>query len=341
MDEIKLLEGLMDAPWGTIGPRFLEANTCIASHFGVNYGLVVHSASAALEVILRGWNIGYGDEVIVAAASDPVDAMVTAAVGAVPVFADLCPETLTLTCENIAPHITARTRAVIADLPAGNPCDAEALAVCCRQAGLYLILNLDSSFGTMLRGKPIAQYADAAFVNMAQGKTVDVGLAGAIVTNTRENWDLFYAYHNCGRPFGEGSTLSFDAIIGGDFRIAEWQASLIPGRVACAEQAVREDRQKADTIAKTAGVTPVDLVPGGTSSCTGVLLRVDPVRPEDLTALKAAGYTVTSVYPPMYRQAFLTDPYFEKLTGRAVSPDTADYPVCVQAEQTIVCVKSV
>ena len=219
---------LQQGVWGTVGPEFLNASKKVATCAGVKYGLVTFSATAALECILRGWNIGYDDEVIVAAWSDPVDAMVTAAVGATPVFADVCARTHTLICKEITPWLTEHTKAVIADLAVGNVCDAKALAKYCRDKGLYLILNMGDAWGTSIDGEPIARYADAAFADMSQGKRVDVGLAGAALTDQKENWELFYAYHNCGRPFGDGCTLSADEILGGDLRVAEWQAALIP-----------------------------------------------------------------------------------------------------------------
>lgn len=230
--EAAVLTAVLPNAWGTVGPKFEAAGPAIAKCVGTAYGLMVFSPSAALETVLRGFNIGFGDEVIVAAWSDPVDAMTAAAVGAAPVFADICPRTLTLTEETVACRITERTRAVVADLPGGKPCDAKGLQGLCREHGLKLILNLDDRWTAKQEGIPLARYADAAFVNFSRGKAVDLGLGAAVVTDDVENHKLFYAYHNCGRPWGVvESTLSFDAIMGGDLRVAEWQASLLPGRL--------------------------------------------------------------------------------------------------------------
>lgn len=229
--EMELLCSVTEGQWGTIGPHFLNANEVLAKHAGTAHALVVFSASAALETILRAKNIGYGDEVIVAAWSDPVDAMTVAAVGATPVFADVCKETYTLTPDTITPHLTERTRAVIADLTDGVPFDVSALSAICKEKQMYFILNLGDAFGTKQNNVPVQQLADASFVNMSEGCALNLGLAGAIFTNSEEDFNLFYAYHNCGRPMGDGATLAFDQIIGGDLRIAEWQASMIPGRL--------------------------------------------------------------------------------------------------------------
>ncbi len=224
----KALGKVLEGAWGTIGPEFVNACKKVATRLGAGYSLVTFSVTAALESILRGWSIGYGDEVIVAAWSDPVDAMVTAAVGATPVFADVCPNAPILSPEAARLRVTKNTKAVIADMAGDAPCFIKELAAYCQRAKLYCILNLGDVWEATIDGHPITHYADAAFIDMSQGRKVDVGLAGAALTDSKENWDLFYACHNCGRPFGTGSTLSGESSIGGDLRIAEWQAALIP-----------------------------------------------------------------------------------------------------------------
>ena len=225
--------------WGTIAPEFVKSVDSIAACAGAKYGLLTFSATAALESVLRGLNIGAEDEVIVASWSDPADAMVTAAVGAAPVFADVCMPDCVLTREAVAACKNSKSRAVIADLSAAGAAALPELAAYCKGEGLYLLVNAGDALGARVNGEPLTRYADAAFVNMGAGTQLDVGLAGAVITDKRELWDLFFAYHNCGRSYGEGCTLAPDEIIGGDLRVAEWQAAVLN---------VRLEQEKADTI---------------------------------------------------------------------------------------------
>ena len=342
-NDIQQLKGvLVNGPWGTVGPKFFAASDAVAAYCQAKYGLVTFSASAALETILRGWNIAYEDEVIVASWSDPMDAMVTAAVGATPVFADVCSKTLTLTCEGIAPYVNTHTRAVIADLPAGNPCDAKALSEFCQEKGVRLILNMGDAWATTLNGRPISQYADAAFFNMAEGGALDVGLAGAVITDDQESFDLFYAYHNCGRPLGEGSTLSFDEIIGGDLRVAEWQASLIPGQLSVLKDSVADCRSQRETLEAMRGddFETVAIVEGGVSSCCGTLLRFVPGKSgktleEAVNTLREKGIQAVPYYPVMHAQPFWGNAYFEKLTGKTLKHEDTAYPGSLQASAAV------
>lgn len=323
--EADVLTAVLPGAWGTVGPKFEEAGDAISKWLGVGYGLMTFSPSAALETILRSFNIGFGDEVIVAAWSDPVDAMVTAAVGAVPVFVDICPKTLTLGAGSAA-AVTERTRAIVADLPGGNPCDARALRALCDEKGLKLILNLSDGWSAKQDGVALVKYADAAFVDFSQNKAVSLGLGAAVVTDELENHKLFYAYHNCGRPWGVvESTLSFDEILGGDLRIAEWQASLLPGRLAQAEQvdALWKAQSRAAAAALPEGAA-VAVIPGGEAAGRGVL---------------AQGVAGEEVYPAMHLQPFFTDSYFETLTGTKLSHARGAFPVSEAAAETARLVK--
>lgn len=217
LEKEALLAVLRSPVWGTVGPRFLEANLALAKTFGTQYALLTFSATAALESILRGFGIGAGDEVIVGALSDPADASVVMAVGAAPRFCDSEADSSALSPFFVRSSLTPKTKAIVADLP----CDVAALRQIADEHGLKLILNLLDC------ADPRASLAHAAFVDMSVGCRVDLGLAGAAFTDSQEDFDCFYAHHNCGRPMGDGATLSFDETVGGDLRIAEWQAALL------------------------------------------------------------------------------------------------------------------
>ena len=309
----KLLK-VLDGAWGTVGPEFLAANEELAAFAGYKKALCVFSASAALETVLRAHNIGRGDEVIVAAWSDPVDSMTCAAVGAVPVFADVDEKTLTLPASALESALTSRTRAVIADLPGGNPCDAPAISRFCRQNGLLFIINLSDCWGTEVGGRKIWKYADAAFADFGDGRLADAGLAGAVLTDDADAFEKYYAYHNCGRPQNAGASLSFDAILGGDLRIAEWQCSLIRSRIGLIPERLRECRGESARVSEK--ISPVDVIPDGVSSRRGTLV----------TVRNAQGLRCTPCFELMSDAQVWNDGYYLKCTGAGRSAP-GDFPI--------------
>ena len=309
----KLLK-VLDGAWGTIGPEFLAANEELAAFAGCKKALCVFSASAALETVLRAHNIGRGDEVIVAAWSDPVDSMTCAAVGAVPVFADVDEKTLTLPVSSVETALTERTRVVIADLPGGNPCDAPALSHFCREHGLLFIINLSDCWGTEAGGRKIRKYADAAFADFGDGRLADAGLAGAVLTDDADAFEKYYAYHNCGRPQNAGASLSFDAILGGDLRIAEWQCSLIRSRISLIPERLSECRAESARVSEQ--ISPVAVVPGGVSSRRGTLVAGE----------KIAGLRYEPCFELMSDAPLWNEEYYLKCTG-AGETEPGSFPV--------------
>src|SRR5512140_706017 len=80
---------------------------------GVRYGLPVSNGSVSLEVALRALGVGPGDEVIVPAYTFVSTATSAMMLGAVPVFADIDPESYCLDVRDCGRRITARTRVII------------------------------------------------------------------------------------------------------------------------------------------------------------------------------------------------------------------------------------
>jgi len=198
-----LLTEVLANEWGTIGPKSLEAAKMLSEKLGAKHALMVHSASVALEAILRSSEISHEDEVIVASYSDPIDSMTAAVIGAVPVFAD----------SDFEEKITKKTKAIIVD--GDSVKDFYALKAIADRHNVKLVMNL----GTYADYR--AEYKDAFACAVA------FPCGGAVVMEDESAFNLACAYHNCGRPLTPECTLDVDDILGGDMRISEWQAAVI------------------------------------------------------------------------------------------------------------------
>ena len=325
-DDIDAVVEVLRSDYVTTGPAVTDFEKAVAEYTGAKYAVAVANGTAALHVACLAAGLKKGDEVITTPITFAASANCALYCGATPVFADIDGKTLTLTEATVAPKVTKNTRAVIADLPGGNPCDAAALKELCDKYGLKLILNLDDAWTAKWNGKALVDFADAAFVNFSNDKIIDLGLSAAVVTNDVENHKLFYAYHNCGRPWGvTESTLSFDAIMGGDLRVAEWQASLLPGRLEKLPEIDAMCKKQAESIlaALPAGAAVV-VAEGGEAAGRGVL---------------AKGVEGCEVYPAMHLQPFFRDSYFETLTGCKLEYAQGDFPVSEEAAKNVKLVK--
>ena len=91
------------------------------------HGIAVTNGTVALKLALTAAGVGLGDEVIMPGYTFVATATAALEIGAVPVFADIDPQTYTLDAASAAACITSRTRALLPVHLGGRPADMEAI----------------------------------------------------------------------------------------------------------------------------------------------------------------------------------------------------------------------
>jgi dTDP-4-amino-4,6-dideoxygalactose transaminase len=345
----ELLENVLKSGvWGTIGPKSVSAAGAVAKRVSGKYGVLMHSAAAALEIQLRALEINYGDEVIVASYADPIDAMAVATVGATPVFADIDPAAATLCASSVKAAVTDKTRAVIADAPGGNPCDAETLENLCREKNIKLIINLDDGYNAVLNAKRLAQYAWGTIINFAGGSALYAGEGGAVINNDPAANAACQAYHNCGRAVGEGATLIMGDILGGNMRITEWQSVIIETGLAELDKILDARKAKAETALESIKydwLAPVNIIDKGASSYSALIFRYNKDKNNGLAVSAAveelckSGYNACRPWKAMHRQPAFSSPYFQKITGHTGKYGDGGLASSIAAEDELIWIK--
>ena len=229
------IDVLNSGVWGTIGKYSVSSAKALAAHSGAAFGLLCHSYDAAYEAVLRYCGARFApdqtsDATVVCEVSAPADSLVAVCVGSTPIFTDVCPN-----CGMISPKaLTALldstdlpVRAVVLDYLVGKKEDykLERIYEICREKKIPLILNVGGYIGARHMGRPLTDFCDAALFTLGKGSAIDVGMSGLIVTNDEKLYQGSFAYHNCGRGFGEGASLVVNNIVGGDLRVTEWTAA--------------------------------------------------------------------------------------------------------------------
>ncbi len=154
--------------------RYCEAKHCI----GVGNGL------EALHLILRGYDIGEGDEVIVPANTYIATWLAVSYAGAKPVPVEPDPRTYNIAPERIEAAITPRTRAVIVVHLYGQPADMDAILEIAGKHNLRVIEDAAQAHGARYRSRRVGALGDAAGFSFYPGKNLGaVGDAGAITTD--------------------------------------------------------------------------------------------------------------------------------------------------------------
>ncbi len=165
------------------------------------YAIAVANGTVALELALRGLGIGPGDEVIVTSRTFLASASSIVAVGAVPVFADVEPDSQTLSLTTVVGHITPRTRAIIAVHLAGWPCEMDALMTLSRH-GIEVIEDCAQAHGARYRGRSVGSIGKIGCWSFCQDKIMTTGGEGGMVTtNDPDLWQRMWAYKDHGKSW--------------------------------------------------------------------------------------------------------------------------------------------
>ena len=113
--------------WITTGPRTKELEKRLSAYCGVQSTLCLNSATAGLEIMLRWFGVGVGDEVIVPAYTYSATANVVEHCGAKVVFADVKLDDFNINPDCIKKLINSNTKVIMPVDFAGWPCDFDAI----------------------------------------------------------------------------------------------------------------------------------------------------------------------------------------------------------------------
>jgi len=190
---------VMDSGWYVLGDEVEAFEDEFARWCGASHCVGVGNGLEALTLILRGYGIGPGDEVIVPAHTFIATWFAVSAVGATPVGVDVEPETLNLDPDHIEPAITPRTRAVIAVHLYGQTADMTRITALARDRGLLVIEDAAQAHGATHRGRAAGTLGNAAAFSFYPGKNLGaLGDGGAVVTGDRALADRVRLVRNYG-----------------------------------------------------------------------------------------------------------------------------------------------
>ena len=127
--EIKAVINTLKSGWITTGPKTKQLEVEIAKYCDTQKAICLNSATAGLELILRIFDIGPGDEVITTPYTFAATANIILHVGAKPIFVDIQKDQFNIDPKQIEKAITKKTKAVIPVDFAGWPCDYDEIKI--------------------------------------------------------------------------------------------------------------------------------------------------------------------------------------------------------------------
>jgi perosamine synthetase len=270
--------------------RVHEFEAEMAMMAGTRHALAVNSGTAALHCAIAGLGLQSGDEVVVPALAYIACAAAVLHHQAIPIFADVDPDTYNVTPESVEAALTPRTRAIMAVHLHGLPCDIQAICEVGRRHGIPVIEDFSQAIGATYRGRPVGGLASVGAASLMSGKNLpSAGEAGVLVTNDREIRNRAAGVKAFSEAVkADGSYELIGATMGWNYRINLLSAVMVSRQLFHLESYTKLRQQSAArldaTLAAIRGFTPPS-VPADREHCYHMYrFKFDP---------KAAGLSIT------------------------------------------------
>ena len=194
-----------------------------AKYIGAKHAIGVGTGLAALELSLRAFGIGSGDEVITAANTYIATALAIFAVGARPVLVDAHPATYNLNSEALEAAITPRTKAIMPVHLYGQPADLDRVMAIAERHHLVVIEDAAQAHGARFGGRRVGTFGHAAGFSFYPAKNLGAyGDGGMIVTNDAALAEKLRRLRN----YGERVKYEH-AVVGTNSRLDTLQAAIL------------------------------------------------------------------------------------------------------------------
>lgn len=230
---------VLNSGWFILGQEVQAFEREFAAYCEAEHCIGVGNGLEALHLILRGYGIGPGDEVIVPANTYIATWLAVSYAGAtpVPVEPNVCTYNLDPTL--IESAISSATKAIIVVHLYGQPADMDPINTIAARHGLKVIEDAAQAHGARYKGRRVGGLSDAACFSFYPGKNLGAfGDGGAIVTNDTELADGLRVLRNY------GSRVKYhNEVKGFNSRLDELQAALL--RVKLSMLDTWNDRRRA------------------------------------------------------------------------------------------------
>jgi dTDP-4-amino-4,6-dideoxygalactose transaminase len=232
---------VFDSGWYILGKNVEAFEREFADYCQAQYCIGVGNGLEALELILRAYNIGAGDEVIVPANTYIATILAITNLSATPVLVEPKLETLNIAPEAVRSAISPKTKAILAVHLYGNPAPMEELQEIATENNLLLFDDCAQAHGATITGKKVGSWGNASGFSFFPTKNLGcLGDGGCVMTADSRIARQIRLLRNYG-----SDKKYYNEIAGKNSRLDELQAAILRVRLPKLEVNNQERRRLA------------------------------------------------------------------------------------------------
>ena len=193
------LDRVLNSGWYILGNEVEQFEKEFAEYCNAKHCISVSNGLEALRLILLGYGIGKGDEILVPSNTFIATWLAVSYVGAKPVPVEPNISTYNINPELIEKKITDKTKAIVPVHLYGQPCEMDLINEIAEKHNLKVIEDSAQAHGATYKGAKTGSLSDAAGFSFYPGKNLGaLGDGGAITTNDEELNDKIRILRNYG-----------------------------------------------------------------------------------------------------------------------------------------------
>lgn len=209
------------------GPKVREFESLCSSYFKVKHAVTTNSWTSGLVTAVGAIGVEPGDEVIVSPWTMCASATAILHWNAIPVFADIEPDTFCLDPVSIEKNITPYTKAIMSIDIAGQSADMDKLREIANKYNLKIISDTAQAPGALYKNQYAGTLADVGGYSLNYHKHIHTGEGGILVTNDDEIAERMKLIRNHAEAVVDSSDNKvLSNMLGHNFRLGEIECAI-------------------------------------------------------------------------------------------------------------------
>jgi len=193
------IKEVLESGWYLLGAKNKEFCAEFSRYCGTKYALGVGNGLDALNLIIKAYDFGEGDEIIVPANTYIASILAISQNGCSPVLVEPDINTYNIDIEKIEEKITSRTKAIMVVHLYGRVVEMEKIWALAEKYNLKIIEDSAQAHGALYRNKRVGNLGDASGFSFYPGKNLGcLGDGGGITTNDEKLYIKMKALANYG-----------------------------------------------------------------------------------------------------------------------------------------------
>jgi len=222
--EINSVVDAMKKGWiSSAGSYVSQFEEDFTRYIGRGFSTTTSSGTTALELALKVFDIGYGDELILPNFSFAASINSIINVGAKPIVVDINPKTWTIDTNQIEKKISKKTKAIMPVHIYGQPCEMAKIKKIAKLKNLFVIEDAAEALGATYKKLKIGLDSDCACFSFYANKTITTGEGGMVIFKNKKNFDKANKIKNHGMS---NKKYYFHETIGSNYRMTNIQAAI-------------------------------------------------------------------------------------------------------------------